>query len=131
MELVKQIGGDEHAVRAAQLAKCDLTTELVKEFTELQGVIGGLYARAQGEPEAVAQAIYDHYKPVSMEDSIPATRAGQLVSLADKLDTLARLLRHRDDPDRLARSVRAAARRPGRGQDPGRRQARAARSPTC
>jgi glycyl-tRNA synthetase, tetrameric type, beta subunit len=88
MELVKQIGGDEHAVRAAQLAKCDLTTELVKEFTELQGVIGGLYARAQGEPEEVAQAIYDHYKPVSMEDSIPETAAGQLVSLADKVDTL-------------------------------------------
>ena len=88
MELVKHIGGDEHAVRAAQLAKCDLTTELVKEFTELQGVIGGLYARAQGEPEPVAQAIYDHYKPVGMEDSIPGTPAGQLVSLADKVDTL-------------------------------------------
>jgi glycyl-tRNA synthetase beta chain len=87
-ELVKQIGGDDLAVRAAELSKCDLTTELVKEFTELQGVIGGLYARAQGEPEEVAQAIYDHYKPVSMEDSIPATRTGQLVSLADKLDTL-------------------------------------------
>ncbi|HTM48195.1 MAG TPA: glycine--tRNA ligase subunit beta [Bryobacteraceae bacterium] len=87
-ELAGQIGGDAHAIRAAELSKCDLTTELVKEFTELQGVIGGLYARAQGEPEEVAQAIYDHYKPVSMEDSIPSTRAGQLVSLADKLDTL-------------------------------------------
>ena len=88
MDLVRQIGGGHSAVRAAQLSKCDLTTELVKEFTELQGVIGGLYARAQGEPEEVARAIYDHYKPVSMEDSIPSTRAGQLVSLADKLDTL-------------------------------------------
>src|SRR5258708_22060861 len=88
MALVKQLGGGELAVRAAQLAKCDLTTELVKEFTELQGVIGGLYARAQGEPEEVALAIYNQYKPVSMEDSIPATRSGQLVSLADKLDTL-------------------------------------------
>ena len=76
------------AQRAAQLSKCDLTTELVKEFTELQGVVGGLYARAQGEPEAVWQAIYDHYKPVSMEDSIPRNQAGRLVSLADKLDTL-------------------------------------------
>lgn len=76
------------AVRASRLSKADLTTELVKEFTELQGVVGGLYARAQGEPEAVAIAIYDHYKPVSMEDSIPRTLAGQLVSLADKLDTL-------------------------------------------
>ena len=74
--------------RRAGCAKADLTTELVKEFTELQGVIGGLYARAQGEPEEVATAIYDHYKPVSMEDSIPRTRAGQLLSIADKLDTL-------------------------------------------
>jgi glycyl-tRNA synthetase beta chain len=76
------------AERAALLAKCDLTTEMVKELTELQGVMGGLYARSQGEPEEVAQAIYEHYKPVSMEDSIPSTIAGRLVSLADKLDTL-------------------------------------------
>jgi glycyl-tRNA synthetase beta chain len=75
-------------VRAARLSKTDLTTELVKEFTELQGIVGGLYARAQGEPEEVAIAIYDHYKPVSMEDSIPRTQAGQLLALADKLDTL-------------------------------------------
>jgi len=53
--LVRTLGGDAHAVRAAELAKCDLTTELVKEFTELQGVVGGLYARAQGEPEPVWQ----------------------------------------------------------------------------
>ena len=86
--LVKELGGDEHAQRAARLAKCDLTTELVKEFTELQGVVGGLYARAQGEPDEVWQAIYDHYKPESMEDSIPRQTAGQLVSVADKLDTL-------------------------------------------
>ena len=77
-----------HVVRAARLSKADLTTELVKEFTELQGVVGGLYARAQGEPEDVAIAIYDHYKPVSMEDSIPRTQAGRLLSIADKLDTL-------------------------------------------
>ena len=64
--------------RGACSRKADLTTELVKEFTELQGIVGGLYARAQGEPEEVATAIYDHYKPVSMEDSIPRTRAGQL-----------------------------------------------------
>ena len=68
--------------------KCDLTTELVKEFTELQGVVGGLYARVQGEPEPVWQAIYDQYKPESMEDAIPRNRTGQMVSLADKLDTL-------------------------------------------
>ncbi len=86
--LVTELGGDADAVRAAELSKTDLTAELVKEFTELQGVIGGLYARAQGEPEAVAQAIYEHYKPVSMDDSIPSTPAGRMVALADKLDTL-------------------------------------------
>ncbi len=74
--------------RAALLLKADLTCEMVKEFTELQGVVGGLYAKAQGEPEAVWRAIYDHYKPVSMEDSIPGTPAGLLAALADKLDTL-------------------------------------------
>ena len=75
-------------VRAAELCKIDLTTELVKEFTELQGVVGGLYARAQGEPEPVWQAIYDQYKPESMEDQIPRNRTGQIVGLADRLDTL-------------------------------------------
>ena len=86
--LVKELGGSEHAQRAALLAKCDLTTEMVKEFTELQGVIGGLYARVQGEPQQVWRAIYDHYKPAGMEDKIPATQEGCLVSLADKMDTL-------------------------------------------
>ena len=80
--------GEADAVRAARLSKTDLTTELVKEFTELQGIVGGLYARAQGEPEEVALAIYDQYKPVSMEDSIPRTQAGRFLSVADKLDTL-------------------------------------------
>jgi glycyl-tRNA synthetase beta chain len=88
MALAGELGGDAHAVRAAELLKCDLTTELVKEFTELQGVVGGLYARAQGEPEEVWQAIYDQYKPESMEDAIPRHRTAQLVALADKLDTL-------------------------------------------
>jgi len=86
--LTAELGGDGHAQRAAELLKCDLTTELVKEFTELQGVVGGLYARAQGEPEPVWQAIYDQYKPAGLEDSIPRNRTGQIVSLADKLDTL-------------------------------------------
>jgi glycyl-tRNA synthetase beta chain len=88
MTLAADLGGDAVAVRAAELSKCDLTTELVKEFTELQGVVGGLYARVQGEPEPVWQAIYDHYKPESMDDSIPRNRTGQTVALADKLDTL-------------------------------------------
>jgi glycyl-tRNA synthetase beta chain len=74
--------------RAALLAKCDLTTGMVKEFPELQGVVGGLYAKAQGESEAVWQAIYDQYKPVGMDDAIPRTIEGQVLSLADKLDTL-------------------------------------------
>jgi glycyl-tRNA synthetase beta chain len=86
--LVKELGGDADAQRAALLAKCDLTTDMVKEFTDLQGIVGGLYARAQGENEAVAAAIYSHYKPLSMEDSIPSTRNGLIVALADKLDTL-------------------------------------------
>jgi glycyl-tRNA synthetase beta chain len=86
--LVKELGGDEDAQRAAWLAKADLTTEMVKEFTDLQGIVGGLYAKAQGEPEAVSQAIYEHYKPLSMEDSIPSTKAGQILAIADKLDNL-------------------------------------------
>jgi glycyl-tRNA synthetase beta chain len=88
MRLAAELGGDAHAVRAAELCKIDLTTELVKEFTELQGIVGGLYARFQGESEPVWQAIYDHYKPESMEDSIPRNRTGRIVALADKLDTL-------------------------------------------
>ena len=86
--LVEELGGSDSARRAALLAKCDLTTEMVKEFTDLQGIVGGLYARHQGEPEAVAQAIYDHYKPLSMEGAIPSTHDGQILALADKLDTL-------------------------------------------
>ena len=86
--LVAELGGNADAQRAALLAKCDLTTDMVKEFTGLQGVVGGLYARAQGEPEAVAQAIYEHYQPLSMEASIPSTVEGLVVALADKLDTL-------------------------------------------
>jgi len=86
--LVEELGGNGHAQRAALLCKCDLTTEMVKEFTDLQGVVGGLYAHAQGEPEPVWRAIYEHYQPLSMEDSIPSTPEGQIVALADKLDTL-------------------------------------------
>jgi glycyl-tRNA synthetase beta chain len=74
---------------AAQLAKTDLTTELVKEFTELQGEVGGLYARAQGFSAAVADAIYDQYLPKSMEDTVPRTVEGALLAIADKADTIA------------------------------------------
>jgi len=73
---------------AARLAKTDLTTELVKEFTELQGQVGGLYARAQGFSTAVGDAIYDQYLPKSMEDSVPRTAEGALLAIADKVDTI-------------------------------------------
>ena len=73
---------------AARLAKTDLTTELVKEFTELQGQVGGLYARAQGFSAAVSDAIYDQYLPKSMEDAVPRTVEGALLAIADKVDTI-------------------------------------------
>ena len=75
--------------QAVHLAKADLTAELVKEFTELQGIVGGLYARVQGLPAAVADAIYEHYKPESMEDSAPRTLEGAVLSIADKADSIA------------------------------------------
>jgi glycyl-tRNA synthetase beta chain len=73
---------------AVRLSKCDLTTQMVQEFSELQGVVGGLYAREQGEPEAVWQAIYDHYLPLSADGQSPRTVFGAVVSLADKLDSV-------------------------------------------
>ena len=99
-EIIKQSGmavraGVVH--KAACLAKADLTTELVKEFTELQGIVGGLYARAQqldsSLPEAtrfaIADAIYDHYKPESTEDSVPRSIEASVLSIGDKADTIA------------------------------------------
>jgi len=74
--------------RAAELAKCDLVTEMVGEFPELQGVVGGLYARAQGEQDSVAWAVYDHYKPLGLDDPLPRNLIGCTVALADKLDSL-------------------------------------------
>ena len=83
--------------KAACLSKTDLTTELVKEFTELQGIVGGLYARAQQLdptlPEAtrlaIADAVYDHYKPESTDDDVPRSIEGGLLSIGDKADTIA------------------------------------------
>ena len=99
-ETVKQAGfairpGIVH--KAACLAKTDLTTELVKEFTELQGIVGGLYARVQVLDEhmnddvrqGISTAIYDHYKPQSMDDSVPRTVEGAVLSIADKADSIA------------------------------------------
>lgn len=95
-----------HAERAGRLAKADLATDMVREFTELQGVMGGIYAREAGEPEAVWQAIYHHYMPVAVEASAaPAAAAlggGKVtwaaVSLADKLDTIAGLFHAGERP---------------------------------
>ena len=77
------------AKRAAELCKADLVTGMVGEFPELQGLMGGYYARAQGEADAVADAVRDHYKPVGQGDEVPTAPVTVAVSLADKLDTLA------------------------------------------
>jgi glycyl-tRNA synthetase beta chain len=87
--IATEIGIDTADVaRAARLCKADLVTEMVKEFTDLQGRIGGIYAREESEPETVWQAIYDHYQPVNVDDALPRNVAGAIVSLADRLDTL-------------------------------------------
>jgi glycyl-tRNA synthetase beta chain len=90
--LVEKNGASPAVVeRAVRLAKCDLTTEMVKEFPELQGVMGGLYAREQGEAEEICAAVGSHYQPQTLEGKadFPANAAGTILSLADKLDTLA------------------------------------------
>ncbi|MDE2619155.1 MAG: glycine--tRNA ligase subunit beta [Sphingomonadales bacterium] len=76
------------ARQAAELCKADLVTEMVGEFPELQGLMGGYYARAEGLPDAVAAAIGDHYKPVGQGDEVPTAPVTVAVALADKLDTL-------------------------------------------
>jgi glycyl-tRNA synthetase beta chain len=85
------------AFKAALLCKTDLTTELVKEYTELQGIIGGLYAKVQtldpmlppATVEAIGDAIYDHYKPESMDDTVPRSAEGAVLAIADKADSIA------------------------------------------
>jgi glycyl-tRNA synthetase beta chain len=84
------LGADVTAAeRAATLAKCDLVTRMVFEFPELQGLMGGYYARAAGEPTEVAQAVAQHYRPTQAGAAIPEGAAGRAVALADKLDSLA------------------------------------------
>ena len=78
----------EIAGRAARLAKADLVTNLVGEFPELQGIIGGYYAAASGEGTAVSSAITGHYRPQGPADNLPATPTAMVVALADKIDTL-------------------------------------------
>ncbi|MFA5939990.1 MAG: glycine--tRNA ligase subunit beta [Sinimarinibacterium sp.] len=84
------LGADAGLVeRAAALCKNDLVTRMVFEFPELQGLMGGYYAAKSGEPAAVAQAVREHYLPTQQGTPIPSTREGQILALADKLDTLA------------------------------------------
>jgi glycyl-tRNA synthetase beta chain len=76
------------ADRAAELSKCDLVTDMVREFTELQGIVGGLYAKSQGEPEEVAIAVYDQYKPIGLDEPIPRNTTGLALAIADKIDSI-------------------------------------------
>ena len=91
-EIAAAMGGPEESVRLARraglLCKCDLVTEVVGEFPELQGIMGAEYARRNGEPEALALAIGEHYRPGFAGDALPTTPAGQALALADRLDTL-------------------------------------------
>ncbi|MDP2915229.1 MAG: glycine--tRNA ligase subunit beta [Candidatus Aminicenantes bacterium] len=75
-------------VTAAELCKTDLVTDMVREFPSLQGKVGGLYARVEGLPADVSQAIYEHYQPVGLDDESPASLAGAVLSIADKLDSI-------------------------------------------
>jgi glycyl-tRNA synthetase beta chain len=77
-----------HLRRAIELSKCDLTTQMVQEFPELQGVVGGLYAEAQGEPKVVSDAIKEHYLPQGFEGCCPKTIVGALTSFVDKFDAV-------------------------------------------
>lgn len=89
--LATQVGGEAlraSAERAALLSKADLVTRMVSEFPELQGIMGGIYARRFGEPEAIAQAIEQHYQPTQAGGALPASLLGAVVSVADKLDSL-------------------------------------------
>ncbi|HEV7612075.1 MAG TPA: glycine--tRNA ligase subunit beta [Steroidobacteraceae bacterium] len=83
-----RIGAGMHVARAAELAKADLMSAMVGEFPELQGTMGRYYAEAQGEPEELARALEEHYRPRYAGDSLPTTGTGQAVALADKIDTL-------------------------------------------
>lgn len=81
----------DSVLTAARLSKVDLTTLMVKEFTDLQGVVGGIYARREGQPDSVWKAIYDQYRPSSAADDPPREAAGAILSMADRFDTLAGL----------------------------------------
>lgn len=110
--LAEALGADANtATRAATLAKADLVTDMVFEFTELEGIVGGYYAHASGESDAVAAAIAEQYQPRGPSDDIPATDAGRVLALADKFDTLAGqfALGNRPTGDRDPLGLRRAA----------------------
>lgn len=117
-DLAEGLGSEEVETcrRAALLSKADLLTGMVGEFPTLQGIMGGVYARHDGEPEAVCQAIGEHYQPRSMEDRIPSTFAGSIVTLADRIDTLSAFFRvglppsGSEDPYGLRRNASAIVR---------------------
>ena len=89
VSIATSLGADSaNVARAAMLCKCDLLTGMVGEFPELQGVMGGYYAVADGEPQAIADAITEHYQPRFAGDKLPASVDGQILALADKLDTM-------------------------------------------
>jgi len=78
----------KHIIQAAELAKADLLTEMVREFPSLQGEAGGIYASKEGYPSQVWKAIYEHYHPLSLDDECPSTLAGAILSIADKIDSI-------------------------------------------
>jgi glycyl-tRNA synthetase beta chain len=86
--ICRGLGAGEDLETAALLCKADLTTDMVREFPELQGIMGGLYARQEGYPEAVWRAVYEHYRPVALDDALPETETGVLLSIADRIDTI-------------------------------------------
>ena len=117
--ICQQLGWEDLSVQAqsaARLLKVDLATEMVKEFTSLQGIMGGIYAREEGHPEEVWQAVYDQYMPGSAEDRIPRGRVGQVAGLADRIDTLVGIFglgmipTGSKDPFGLRRAAQAAVR---------------------
>jgi glycyl-tRNA synthetase beta chain len=112
------------AKAAARLLKLDLTTEMVKEFTSLQGIMGGIYAREDGAPEPVWQAVYDQYLPASTADGLPRGAVGVVLGIADRLDTLVGLFglglipSGSRDPFGLRRAAQALVRLSIEGQAP-------------
>jgi len=111
VSLVERLGGDQAAVQAARLAKADQASELVREFPDLEGHIGAVYARLAGYPEEVCAAIEEHYLPDGADAPLPASDAGRALSAADKIDTLtvSFSLGHRPSGSRDPYSLRRAA----------------------